>query len=272
MDLLQVFLLLLAGLFGGFLSGLLGVGGGIIFVFVLSLYFQPFGLETTEIPRYLIANSIFATFFAGISASIRNWRLGEFRISEVLPVAVPGAITALATSYFITRYPWYDQQRFTLFFLAMLVFLLVVVLGRKPRQQADAQLPPRPWGLMAIGAVAGLISALSGLGGGLIIVPFLTGFFRISMRRAASISLGTIPVFAMSMSVFYAWAYAPAQPVPYSLGYLVLPAAVPLGIGVIASAPLGVRLAKSLPNALIKIMFASLMLVVALKMAFTLIK
>jgi uncharacterized membrane protein YfcA len=272
MDLLEPLLLLLAGMFGGFLSGLLGVGGGIIFVFVLSIYFQPMGLESTELPRYLISNSIFATFFAGLSASIRNWRMAELHLREVMPVALPGAITALTASFFITHYPWYDRQRFTIFFLAMLMFLLVVVLVRRPTGQTDAQLPASPWGLMAIGAVAGLISALSGLGGGLIIVPFLTGYFRISMRRAASISLGTIPVFAVSMSMFYALAYTPAQAIPYSVGYLVMPAALPLGIGVIATAPLGVRLAKRVPNRLIKVMFAALMLVVALKMIFTMIK
>ncbi|MFY0674526.1 MAG: sulfite exporter TauE/SafE family protein [Bacteroidia bacterium] len=260
-------LLIIAGLFGGFLAGLLGVGGGVIFVFVLSLYFESIGIAGDELPRYLISNSIFATFFAGVSSSLKNRKLQSFHFKEVLLCAVPGAISALIITYFVTNFNWYTRQKFTLFFVFLLLFFFFRLLKKQKEPTiSDLNEQVNGVGISLIGALSGVVSALSGLGGGVIMVPLLSQVLKLPIRKASSISLGVIPFFALSMSLFYGLSGEPLETVKYSLGYLVFPAAIPLALGVIIAAPFGVKTASKLPARVIKIMFATLLAVVALKM------
>lgn len=259
--------MVIAGLAGGFLAGLLGVGGGVIFVFVLSIYFEQFGISPEDLPRFLISNSIFATFFAGVSSSLKNNKLKSFHLKEVLVCALPGVISSLTLTYFITNYNWYNKKEFTIFFVLLLLFFLVrLVFIKSPKNQSEDYESSNNWSIGLIGFFAGIISALSGLGGGVVIIPLLTQILKMPIKRAASISLGVIPFFALSMSLYYGFGFSPTVQIPYSLGFLVFPAAIPLVFGVLIAAPYGLKLSKKLSNRLIKVMFACLLAIVALKM------
>ena len=264
---MEYLLLVIAGLLGGFLAGLLGVGGGVIFVFVLTIFFEKAQLSASELPRFLISNSIFATFFAGLSSSIKNRKLNSFHFKEVLYCSIPGSISALIVTYLITNFTWYNKQEFTIFFVVLIIFFFVrLIRKRKSIEEVPEKSSVRS--IVLIGVFSGIVSALSGLGGGVIMVPLLTQILKMPMKKAASISLGVIPFFALSMSIFYGLSYSPSSNFDFSVGYLVFPAAVPLAFGVIIAAPIGVKVAQKLPNPVIKVMFASLLLLVALKMIF----
>lgn len=249
------------------MAGLLGVGGGVIFVFVLSLFFESIGIEGEELPRYLISNSIFATFFAGVSSSLKNRKLQTFHLKEVLFCAIPGVLTALMLTYLVTNFNWYDRQKFTLLFVFLLLFFFFRLL-RKHKEVAEIEKvnPRNNFRISLIGALSGIVSALSGLGGGVIMVPLLSQVVKMPIKKASSISLGVIPFFAFAMSIFYGLSNQPSNQIEFSLGYLVFPAAVPLAVGVIIAAPFGVKAARKLPSRVIKIMFATLLAIVALKM------
>lgn len=263
-------LLAIAGLFGGFLAGLLGVGGGVIFVFVLSVFFESFQVEAAELPRLLISNSIFATFFAGVSSSIKNKKSGEFYWREVLLCAIPGASSALFLTWTITKYDWYSKESFTFFFVALLLFFLFRLLRKTSPSERVAQ-TPSDMAFVLIGLFAGVVSGLSGLGGGIVMVPIMTEVLKIPIRKASSISLGVIPFFALTMSLFYGWSESASLDIPGSAGYLVFGAAIPLAFGVIIAAPFGVRVARKLSSQVIKVMFATVIAIVVLKMVLSII-
>ena len=63
MGLTEVIILLLAGLGTGFLVGLLGVGGGIIFVPVLLYYYKSIGIDSALVAELTVATSLFASFW-----------------------------------------------------------------------------------------------------------------------------------------------------------------------------------------------------------------
>ena len=263
-------LLALAGIFGGFLAGLLGVGGGVIFVFVLSVFFEIYSPSASELPKLLISNSIFATFFAGVSSSFKNRKSGTFYPKEVLLCAIPGALSALFLTWTITEFNWYSKEKFTVFFVGLLLFFLFRLL-KKSKPSLDSDESPKPISFIFIGLFAGIVSGLSGLGGGIVMVPIMTEILRLPIRKASSISLGVIPFFALSMSLFYGLTKTPDIDIPLSWGYLVFGAAIPLAVGVILAAPFGVTIAQKLPNRVIKVMFASIMGIVALKMILSIV-
>jgi uncharacterized membrane protein YfcA len=76
----ELLLMLIVGGAGGFLAGLLGIGGGLIYVVVLSYYFNQFVLDDVEIVKYVVSNSIFAAFLP-VSAEL-SARSGNDTITE----------------------------------------------------------------------------------------------------------------------------------------------------------------------------------------------
>jgi len=90
--------------------------------------------------------------------------------------------------------------------------------------------------LVAIGALAGVLSGLFGVGGGVIVVPALMAFAQMDQRRASATSLVAIAPAAVVGAVTYA--------VQGEVHWL---AALTLAVGSVIGAPIGARLLRALP-------------------------
>jgi hypothetical protein len=151
------------------------------------------------------------------------------------------------------------------------VFLLFVgtqfILDWKPA--AHWRLPGRA-GLWGSGLGIGALSALLGIGGGNITVPFLHAC-NLELKRAIAISttLGfPIALFGAAGFLLSGWGHA-ALP-PGSLGYVSLPALAAIAASSILVAPLGVRLSHELPVKRLKRIFGVLVLAISLRMLWNL--
>ena len=69
-------ILFLFGSFGGFMSGYLGVGGGIIYVPVLDYFLSKY-FHDTELVKAVLANSLFVIMFSAAVASYKQYKLGN---------------------------------------------------------------------------------------------------------------------------------------------------------------------------------------------------
>jgi uncharacterized membrane protein YfcA len=257
--------LLGAGLLSGFLGGFLGVGGGIVFVPLLTAWFAlnggrllaAGGPEATTTfadgVLWVIANSLFLTLVSALAGSWKQYRMGNFHWKAVLLVGLPGGLSGLATSALIARPGLYDRRSFALFFTLLMLPILWRMLrperGGQPPQAVDG-IPSRP--LWIAGLAGGVVSALSGLGGGVVLVPVLSGMLRMPLFMATSISLGSIAVMSIFHSLWYAFAF-PAPTLPGGWGMLYPPVLLPLVAGILVAAPLGVKAHKAAPTWVVKI-------------------
>lgn len=114
---------------------------------------------------------------------------------------------------------------------------------------------PRTLALVVIGVVAGLLSGLFGVGGGIVMVPMLATLVRLDHRRAAATSLAAIVPTSIAASIGYA-----------ANGAIDLVAALLVGVGGIAGAQLGSRLLRRLPVRWLRWLFLALLVVVAVRM------
>ena len=105
------------------------------------------------------------------------------------------------------------------------------------------------------GAVVGLSLGLTGGGGALFAVPLLVYGLHLPMREAASVSLAAVG----TVSLVGAWQRWVAGQVDVATGLI-------FALGGAVGAPVGVRIAKALPESVLLPMFAGLMLLVASKM------
>ena len=112
--------------------------------------------------------------------------------------------------------------------------------------------------VILVGLVAGILSGLVGVGGGIIIVPALVFILGFSQHQAQGTSLG---ILLLPAGIFAVLNY-------YKQGYIDLKVVLILFIGFLIGGFLGSKISLSLSEAAVKKIFAVVLLVIAGKMLF----
>ena len=256
--------LFLTGIIGGALGGLLGIGGGIIFVLVLPISLQAVGVPQNELAQFTIANSLFATFFSSLSVNYTLIKDKKVYPRQVFTIGICAALTSLAVLKWVVNTTWYSPLIFNWVLIVMLSYMLArtFLLARRPDADTDPNsLTSKTLGF--VGLISGFVSPLSGLGGGVVVIPLLNSWLRVSMKVANGISLGAIGIVSLSSTLFNLTAKTDFS--YYNQGYIVFPIAIALSLGVMVGSPQGVKLSKKLPTHIISYTFAALMAVILFK-------
>lgn len=259
-------LLFLAGIVGGLISGLLGVGGGLVYILILPVAFSYLGVPSQEIAQYTIANSLLGTFFAASFASFNHIRNREFFLKAILIISLAGIITGLLTLKFIVNTSFYTQEEFNVVVIVLLTVMLISTLRNARRQLTFNEKHIKTKRVFAFtGVFSGTVAALSGLGGGVIIIPFLNQILKFDIRKAKSISLGVITITSLCMVIYNLFQTPMHQVEIGHTGYVVFNVALPIILGTLVSAGFGVKLSRKLPSNLISYLFAGFVLIVMVK-------
>jgi uncharacterized membrane protein YfcA len=119
--------------------------------------------------------------------------------------------------------------------------------------ESDVPLRNSPPALASLGALGGFVAGLLGVGGGIIVVPVLTGPLHIPMRRAVASSLVAVAIYQVPALATHIW-----------LGHVNWALALPLMAGVIPGAQVGARLTIGSSDRTIRILFAFMVVAVAI--------
>lgn len=259
-----VLIYLLLGALAGVVAGLLGVGGGIIIVPVLVWLFQAQGFGAGNIMQLALGTSLATIAITSISAVVAHHRLGSLDwrlVAWLTPGLVAGA--ALGALFADGVASTTLQRLFGLFEMAVALYLFfgAQVSGTKARPIAVPE-------LMVTGTVIGTVSALLGIGGGTMTVPYLTWRGRLMREAVAASSACGFPIaLAGGAGYLLAGLDAPSLP-PFATGYLYWPAFAGISCTSLLLAPLGARLAHGLPVAQLKRLFSLILLVIGAVMLF----
>ena len=266
--------LLALGCLGGFLAGIMGVGGGLIFIPVLDYLFRSQSLPPDEIVRYTLANSIFLVFASGMSGIFRQYKMGTWAWRESLHIGIPGALSSWAMSWAIRQGDWYNPDRFSFVFLGFLLLTMGNMLLSKGADQTQINEDFEPSWIRGslVGLIAGAVVSLSGLGGGIIMVPLFRMLLNKPMHKATALSLSIVPMLA-SLSLLHYLSESPNIELPKlaQSGYMVWPYFLPMAIGVLVFSSFGQKKAKDLSPLTLRIIFASLSALVLVKTVYHLI-
>ena len=262
-------LLLLCVSLGGFLAGLLGVVGGMLFIPVINEYLSHHPLSSDEIVKYTLANSIALVFMSGVSGIFRQYKMGTWDWKQSLSIGIPGAISSLLMSMAIEQGDWYSKPRFQTVFLGFLLLSIGNMIWGKsqpntphPSNQPNHNsliLPP------IVGVIAGCVVSLSGLGGGIIMVPLFRMILKKPMHQATALSLSIVPILAITSLIQYAVS-GPAQGInPFQCGYLLGILLLPMVIGVLFFSSFGQKTAPRVPVLWLRVIFAVLSSIILIK-------
>jgi uncharacterized membrane protein YfcA len=259
---LEFFSLLLLGIVAGSLAGLLGVGGGVVIVPVLAWLFRNHPeIPSTHLMQMAVGTSLATIVVTSVSSIIAHHRRGAV-IWNIVWQLTPGIVIGTFVGAVIADALPSDTLRVI---FALFLLLVAVQMGFGAQPAPHRQLPHRlPVGL--IGIIIGKISALVGIGGGSMTVPFLV-WCNVSVRQAVATSAACgfpIAVFGTLGFVVTGWDLNSLGLT--SVGYIYLPALVAIIPTSLLFAPLGAKLAHSIPIVVLKRFFAVFLAVVGIHM------
>jgi uncharacterized membrane protein YfcA len=265
-------LLPLVGAAGGFLAGLLGVGGGLIFIPLLTMLFERLGLPGAEVVKFTLANSIFLVVCSGLAGIYRLRKTGDWDWRRSLSTGIPGAASSVFFTWLIQQGDWYNKERFQIVFLGFLLISVGNMLFGKQIKDAGIEEKRGSVKESLVGLLAGMVVAFSGLGGGVVMVPLFRMFLHMPMQRATALSLSIIPMLGLpSVAKYILGSGIPSLPVAHS-GYFVWPYAIPMAAGVLIFASVGMKTARKLPETTVRIIFASLSGIFILKIIYDIVQ
>ncbi len=240
---------------GGFLSGYLGVGGGIIYVPILTHFLAKFGLQGDDIVKSILANSLFTIIFSGGISSYKQYKKGNFYPSQILITAWPGVISVLMMTYLIRNGEWYSINIFNYVF-ALLLLVIAVRMFMKKKQAEIIPIEPSKTQYGITGFFTGIVTAMSGLGGGVLMTPVFTDILKQDIKKASSISNGVIPVFAIAVGLYNLSGSDAIQVHAMQSGFIVFPVVLPMILSALIFAPIGVNISHKSSQSMIRIVFA----------------
>jgi uncharacterized protein len=253
------------GVFAGFFSGLLGIGGGSMIVPVLGLTFVAFGFSPDQVLHLSLGTSLAAMIIATASATRAHHRRGAVRWDIVRRLAPGIAIAGLAAGIVARALPLAFLKVFFLCFMGYVAWQ--IIFGLKPR---PGHRMPGPVGTTLVGLAIGGLSALAGVGGAMLSVPFMM-YCNVQIHGAIATSAAISFVVSVAGAIGFVGAgFAEPGLPPGSIGYVYVPAFIGISLTSIFLAPVGAGVAHRMPVDKLKKVFAFFLLVLAAKLAHSL--
>lgn len=253
---------LLTGALAGLLAGMLGIGGGLVIVPALAWLYAARDFPPDAIMQMALATSLASILFTGASAVRAHQRRGAVRWDLVRRLAPALVVGALAGTYLAEAIGSAGLQHlFGAFAAALGVRMLLA--GAADAGETAAERPAgRGLHLLAGGGI-GIASALFGIGGGSLTVPYLSAL-RVRMQEAVATSSACGLPIALAGTAGFVWVGLDHAALPSaSLGYVHLPSLAALAVASVPMAALGARLAHRLEGRRLRQVFAVVLLLVA---------
>ncbi len=256
---------LLMGLFVGFFAGLLGIGGGLILVTLMVYLFTLQGFPVDRILHMALGTSITSIVFTSISSLRAHHKHGAVRW-DIVRMAVPGLIAGTLLGTLVA-----DQlkSKYLAIFFVVFVYYSAVQMFVNAKPKPSRQLPGRT-GMTVASTMIGVLSALVGVGGGVMTIPLMS-MCNVPMRNAigTSAALG-LPIAIAGTVGYIVTGLGKDHLPPFSVGYVYLPALIGIVVGTLVTVPWGARMAHTMPVSRLKKIFAVILFILASRMLWTL--
>lgn len=258
-----VLILLISGVFVGFLSGLLGVGGGFIMGPVQFWLLLSLGLEPDMAIRIAFGTSLAAIIPTALSGSTGHYLKGAVDVKPAILIGLSSFITAYLGGIITANTPAYILS--TLFGVVIIALAVWMLSSRYPH--FSGRIKENTLILIVLGLFTGLLSGMLGIGGGTILIPFLIILIGCSVHKA----IGTASVVVIFTAIGGVISYIfnginVAGLPPFSIGYINIVNLLILVCATVPLAQVGVRVSHKLPAQKLKYIYAIIIIYIGLRM------
>ncbi|MCW4628947.1 sulfite exporter TauE/SafE family protein [Marinomonas sp. KJ51-3] len=250
-------LYLVLGACSGLLAGLFGIGGGLIIVPVLVFSFTLQGISAEVLTHLAVGTSLSAIFFTSINSVIAHHKKGAVAWQMVIwlgaGILFGSALGGVTASYI----PGENLQQIIGVFC--LLMSLQMAANWRPKDQGSGLTKSV---MSMAGVVIGWVSAIFGIGGGSVMVPFLS-WKGVDIKKAVATSAACgLPIAFSGAISFVVIGWNHLELPPNSIGFVYLPALVGIALMSMFSARVGAQLAHHLNPIMLRRLFALLLFVV----------
>lgn len=254
---------LFLGVFAGTLSGLFGIGGGLVIVPTLLFCFKFLGFSAENAIHMAIGTSLSIIVITASNSVYSHNKRGSIDWKVVKKLLIPliiGTFLGGLTSSMLSAS--FLEIAFSIYVVLVSVKMFLDVKVDKVERETSVLL------YSIVGAIIGFKSAILGIGGGTISIPFLSwrGF---PMKKAVGVSAALgLPISIVGTASYIISGLKVTGLPEHSLGYIYLPAFIGVILTSAFSAHLGAKLSHKLPQDKMKKGFAVFLSIVAIKMIF----
>ena len=266
----MILIIVITGMIAGVLSGLLGVGGGVVIVPVLTyLYEGQAHFNSAEIIHLAVGTSLASMMFTTAGGVFSHFKYGHYKgmAPSIFWGMIPGLWLGAWSGNFLNSMASSVMLKMVFMCTAMLVAFRMVwsphLFFQEPKKHFSALM------FCFIGMVIGAISSLIGIGGGIFLLPILAYLGLPPAKASAATSIGTFSSVCMGTvgCIYFGWGNIQAEGVT---GYVYWPWAVLIGLIGMVLAPVGVWLSRRLKVKVIRKLFALILVLIAVRMGFNL--
>lgn len=223
-----------------------GIGGGVLMVPFLYLVYARTGVTLSAQTVVAHATSLGVAFVASTVGTWRYAKAGAIYWREAATFAIPGVISAFITARVLTKV---DQAHWIRAgFGAFLLVTALDMIRRARRARSIEESGPRSkhssiW-LVLVGVLGGGLSALLGIGGGLIAVPVMIYVAGLPVKACAPTALAGVCLTTLSGGLGYVTAGPGPAISDLMVGFVDVRMAIPLALGALVTVPIGVRVQR----------------------------
>jgi len=244
-----------AGLVASFLSGLLGIGGGLVLTPLL-LYLPPLAGGAAIPVKIVTGLTIVQAISGSVLGVLRHRSYGNVSSRLVLLMGPPSALASLIGAFVSRDTP--DSVILTIFAILAFVGGVMLLLPVTPRDERAEDIRADPRLAIPIALVLGFFGGIVGIGGIAFIIAALVYLLRVPPRIAIGSSLG-IGLFAAVAALIGKAATSQIDP----------PLAAIVFISALVASPVGAAVSvRTQPRALLAIL-AVIVMLAAIRIAFT---
>ncbi|SNR61621.1 sulfite exporter TauE/SafE family protein [Desulfurobacterium atlanticum] len=259
--------LFVSGFFIGFLSGLLGKGGGLLLIPTFWFIFPFIGIPEKIVPKAAVATSLACMTVTSSTSAWQHIKKGYLKkdiFFNLLIGAVPGvfigsAITARLLSPEMTK----------LLFAIFLIFMSLKMLKKPEKGEKTEKINKRK--VLLTGFASGFIAGLLGIGGGSLVTPMLYSFADVPIKVAMATSTGIVFFNSFFSVLNYIYYGLNKVNFPYFFGYVYIPVLIFMVPSLYIGTRIGVRLMHRVNSEKLRKWFAVFLIFVAFEVILKLV-
>ena len=252
----------LSGMVSGVAAGLLGIGGGVIIVPILSYAFETMGFSGDIAQHAAVASSLAIIIPTGTMSARSHYKRGAVDV-ETLKLWAPFVFAFTLIGGLLAHWFSGDVLRIVFGVIAMLIAFNIIT---PFQQRLMGHLRGSATTHRVAASIVGFLSSLMGIGGGSLSVPTMVAFGK-TMHTAVGTGAAIGVFIAIGGTIGFVisgWG-VPGLP-PLSLGYVNLIALALVGGFAALTAPVGAAIAHRLNQKTLKYVFAVFLVIVGLNM------
>ncbi len=250
---------LLLGLLVGLMSSILGLGGGIVMVPALVILFA-FPQQAA------VGTSLLAISFVSSFNVIRFQLKKLLEWKTALKVGFTGGILSFLAGNIAS---YLSQQLLLVFFITVLFYLIIQTIRAKNSIKTSLPIKTSEKYVLKAGALAGIISGLTGVGGGSILTPILIGQQSIKKKMVVPLSNAFMMITSIGASIGYAM-HSPIVWEKWEVGALHIDTALLIFIGALPASAFGTYFQSKVSLKVRKIFLLFFLILILIKMLFRL--